>query len=137
MKTKDKFVVKYKLYIDTSSEKAILAIFNHDMKIIEKSSWNCSGDLSDVLLSNISKILKNNFLDLSMINLIVVNAGPGSYTGLRIGISTVNAISWARGIEVRHGALEDGKLKIFESAKPIFIMPKYDNPPKITVSKKK
>ena len=43
-------------------------------------------------------IFKESNLLLKDIHLIAVNAGPGSYTGLRVGITGVNSLSWANQI---------------------------------------
>ena len=42
----------------------------------------------------IDKVLKANNVDLSNIDKIKVNTGPGSFTGLRVGISVANALGF-------------------------------------------
>jgi tRNA threonylcarbamoyladenosine biosynthesis protein TsaB len=47
---------------------------------------------SQVLLGMIIKILKKNKLEPEDLTRIEVNCGPGSYTGLRVGISVANTL---------------------------------------------
>lgn len=84
-----------KLYIDTSDrEKIILKI---DEKKFETSSKNKN---SQKLLPFIDKTLKKNNLSINDIAEIKVNTGPGSFTGLRVGVAIANAIRFALGIPI-------------------------------------
>jgi tRNA threonylcarbamoyladenosine biosynthesis protein TsaB len=48
---------------------------------------------SNTLLNDIDKLLSEAQVDLSDIDLFAVATGPGSFTGLRIGIATVKALA--------------------------------------------
>jgi tRNA threonylcarbamoyladenosine biosynthesis protein TsaB len=48
---------------------------------------------SNTLLNDIDKLLRESQLDLSEIDLFAVATGPGSFTGLRIGIATVKGLA--------------------------------------------
>ena len=48
----------------------------------------------------IEKLLKKHGLSLQKITAIKVNPGPGSFTGVRVGISIANALGLALGITV-------------------------------------
>ena len=48
----------------------------------------------------IHQIIKKANLKLSDIKEIKVNAGPGSFTGTRVGIAVANALAWSLGIKV-------------------------------------
>ena len=41
---------------------------------------------------------------------IEVNTGPGSFTGLRVGVSIANALGWALGIPVNGKDLKKGEV---------------------------
>ncbi len=57
---------------------------------IEIANWLGSADVSKAedLLVNIDSLLRSNNVSSHDINLIAVSAGPGSFTGVRIGIAT-------------------------------------------------
>lgn len=48
---------------------------------------------SNTLLADLDKLLSQTNTELAQIDLFAVAAGPGSFTGLRIGIATVKALS--------------------------------------------
>jgi tRNA threonylcarbamoyladenosine biosynthesis protein TsaB len=48
---------------------------------------------SNTLLNDIDKLLRDADVDLSDVDLFAVATGPGSFTGLRIGIATVKALA--------------------------------------------
>lgn len=81
------------LVIDTSDSKNIRV----GIKINGKSKYISSNARvlkAQAVLPLIDKVLKVNNLKLKDINEIKVNTGPGSFTGLRVGISIVNALGF-------------------------------------------
>ncbi len=52
------------------------------------------------LLTLIHKIMKEHNISFSQIKAIKVNLGPGSFTGIRVGIAVANALAWSLGILV-------------------------------------
>jgi tRNA threonylcarbamoyl adenosine modification protein YeaZ len=54
------------------------------------------------LLPNIDSLLAANHIEKSSLSCIVVGAGPGSFTGIRIGIATALGLSAALEVPVRH-----------------------------------
>jgi len=135
MKTVEKLATEKILFVDTSTNDSVVAVLNND-KVLDKVVWNGGGELSDSLLVKIDELLKRLNISLIDISSIAVNPGPGSYTGLRIGISTANALSWSRKIPIRSAKFEVDKIKFLTppSYSPIF--PVYSGPPNITRSKK-
>lgn len=83
------------LYIDTSnSEKIIVGL---DEWLVESPSKQ---EKAQKLLSVINEVLKKKKAKLTDLTAIKVNIGPGSFTGLRVGVSVANALGWALGIPV-------------------------------------
>ncbi|HXS15279.1 MAG TPA: tRNA (adenosine(37)-N6)-threonylcarbamoyltransferase complex dimerization subunit type 1 TsaB, partial [Candidatus Saccharimonadales bacterium] len=64
-----------------------------------------------VVLPIIDRLLKDHGLTPQSLDSIEVNAGPGSFTGVRVGVSIANALSFSLGIPVNGLTLkENGKL---------------------------
>ena len=135
MKTAEKSLTEIILFIDTSTISTVVAVLNND-KILDKVVWNGSGELSDSLLVKIDELLKKLNISPHDISSIAVNPGPGSYTGLRIGISTVNAISWSRKIPIRSARLEGNKIIFLTPPSIKAVIPIYSGLPNITRPKK-
>lgn len=87
------------LSVDTSANVATAAI-SADDKLICEFSVNNKLTHSQTLMPIIDSILKQAETDLSEIDLIAVANGPGSFTGLRIGVSAVKGFAHAANIPV-------------------------------------
>ena len=84
------------LAIDTSSAKCTVAISSGDF-LFQRSS-ELDRQSAQRVLPMLSELLSNAELKLSDLDLIAVMAGPGSFTGLRIGIGVAQGLSMARSI---------------------------------------
>lgn len=80
------------LSIDTSSNICGVSILEND-KLIKQYDINTSRTHSQDLMPLINKIFNDCNLSIKDINLIVCDIGPGSFTGIRIGISTCMAFA--------------------------------------------
>lgn len=87
------------LYLDTSSNYLHIALFDND-KLTDKLSLKLDKDLSKYTLSNLEKILKINNISINDINKIIVVNGPGSFTGVRIGLTIAKTIGWAKKVDI-------------------------------------
>ena len=87
------------LKIDTSSNQKILVKLNINEKefIIDRE---IDENKAQVVLPMIDQILKEHTLQLLDINSIEANTGPGSFVGIRVGVSVANALSFALKIPV-------------------------------------
>ena len=85
------------LSITTSSKICGVAILE-DTQIIDEINLNNGLTHSESLMPLIKQILDKNSLALSNIDLLVCDIGPGSFTGIRIGISTIKAFTDSLGI---------------------------------------
>ncbi len=84
-----------KLFIDTSdSEKVVVALDG------ERFEADARKEKSQKLLPFIDKLLSDKGKTLKDLTEIEVNTGPGSYTGLRVGVSVANALGWSLQIPV-------------------------------------
>ena len=87
------------LAVDTSSKICSVAILEDSNVILEKHT-NDEKTHSQNLMPLIDEIFKETNLSLDDINLVTCCQGPGSFTGIRIGISTIKAFADAKNIPV-------------------------------------
>lgn len=82
------------LALETSATAASVAVCE-DETLIAQSFQRTGLTHSATLMPMLEDLLKNAALKLADIDLIAVAAGPGSFTGLRIGISAAKGLAWA------------------------------------------
>lgn len=88
-------------YIDTvDSQKTSISLdidgkrFNYVDHIVNHKFQN--------LLVLLQTSLNQHKLDISQISQIRVNPGPGSFTGVRVGVTIANVLGWVLGKPVNH-----------------------------------
>ena len=87
------------LAIDTSTEYLSVAITKND-SILAHSHEKERRRQFDLLMPTIDNLLKKCRLKLKNIDAIALSIGPGSFTGLRIGVATCKGINMALGIPI-------------------------------------
>ena len=83
------------LALETSCDIASVSLFEDDNLILELKETSPKNH-SEALMPLIDKILKETNTALDDIDLFSVDNGPGSFTGIRIGLSTVKAFCDAK-----------------------------------------
>ena len=82
------------LALESSAKAASVALMEGEKLIAQYSQ--CSGlTHSRTLLPMVDDMLKNTENTIAGVDLIAVAHGPGSFTGIRIGVSTVKGLAWA------------------------------------------
>jgi tRNA threonylcarbamoyladenosine biosynthesis protein TsaB len=81
------------LAIESSATAASVAV-TEDEFLLAQSFQNTGLTHSRTLMPMAEDLLKNCGLTLQEIEVIAVAAGPGSFTGLRIGIATAKGLAW-------------------------------------------
>ena len=82
------------LALETSAKSVSCAVVEDGAPLA--SAYQCTGlTHSRTLLPMVDAMLKNADLTLEDIGAIAIAAGPGSFTGLRIGIAAVKGLAWA------------------------------------------
>ena len=87
------------LAVDTSSKICSVCILENDNVLLEKHT-NDEKTHSQNLMPLIDKLFKETNLTLDNIDLLACSQGPGSFTGIRIGLSTIKAFADAKNIPV-------------------------------------
>ena len=128
------------LTIRTDSMTATIASLSPAGEIIKQNQWEAGRKLSVQLPAAIDELLKSSNSDYSNLAGIIVYEGPGSFTGLRIGITIANTIAHKLNIPIvgstDEGWIEDG-IKQITGAKPgSIVMPVYGGEANITKPKK-
>lgn len=79
------------LAVDTSAVCASVAV-TQDGKILSESSINTGLTHSRTLMPMIDSVLKNGEITLDSIDMFACSVGPGSFTGIRIGVSAIKGL---------------------------------------------
>lgn len=84
------------LALDTTAKTATAAVLE-DEKLLGIYTVNTENTHSETLLPMIKSLLSSLSLDVSSIDAFAVSIGPGSFTGVRIGVATVKGLSFGTG----------------------------------------
>ena len=85
------------LAVDTSATAASVAIAEEN-KLIGEFSINTALTHSQTLMPMVDELLNNTGLSVNDIDAVAVNAGPGSFTGVRIGVAAVKGIAFPKNL---------------------------------------
>ena len=91
----------YILALDTSSNSLSIAL-NNDNNTLSELTISPSSNQSEILISEIEKILAKNHISYQDLSLIAATNGPGSFTGSRIGLTAARTIKLATNIKKTH-----------------------------------
>lgn len=84
------------LHIETSTDICSIAL-SQDDRILSVRESKGKNEHASMLATYISEVSCEANIPLNKINAVVVGKGPGSYTGLRIGVSTAKGLCYAIG----------------------------------------
>lgn len=125
------------LIIDTTKDHDIEVEIKKDNKTIAQKIITAQYSQAEKLLPLIDKVLKGKKLSLKDIKEVHVNNSGGSFTALRIGVVTANALGYALGVPVQPNAECRMKNVELRKEKIYVVEPIYGGEPNITVSSKK
>lgn len=127
------------LALRTDSAEAYIAIFNNGEVTIEEQ-WAAGRQLSVQLPSRLDDLLAKVGIQYDDLTGVVAYEGPGSFTGLRIGITIANAIAHTQGIPIIGSTGEDwlkqGIKKLPDAKVGSILSPTYGGEANITKPKK-
>ncbi len=126
------------LTIRTDKPKAELGVYDGQKKLAY-IKWLADRQLAETIHTKISEILNKSSILQDDLRGIAVFKGPGSFTGLRIGLSVANALAYSLSIPI---VAADGKnwasqaIKKLETGKNDKIaLPEYGAPARTTLQR--
>lgn len=127
------------MYIAIRTDTSDTEIYRLDEngQIEQQKTWPAGRTLARDLPGEIDQILDGEY---SSMTGIIVFKGPGSFTGLRIGITTANALAYSSMIPIVGTNSEDwlktGLEKLAAGVDDKIVLPEYGAPAHITAPKK-
>jgi tRNA threonylcarbamoyladenosine biosynthesis protein TsaB len=85
------------LAIDTATRFASLALYDH-RRVWAELTWHSRNNHTVELVPNLKRLLASQGLQVGDLAGVVVGLGPGSFTGLRIGLSVAKGLAFAAGL---------------------------------------
>jgi len=127
------------LTLRTDKPEAEIGLFENGEKL-GYTLWQAHRQLAETIQHKIDSLLKEQGKDLRQLEGIVAYKGPGSFTGLRIGLSVANALAYSLSIsivaETGEHWTEAGANRLKQGESDQLALPEYGSPPHITQQKR-
>jgi len=127
------------LTLRTDNPEAEIGLYDDD-KQLAYATWHAHRQLAETLHGKIKELLESQQKNLSNLEGIVVFKGPGSFTGLRIGLSVANTLAYSLDIPIvscqNPDWLTHGIQRLQAGETEAVAMPEYGALPHITPQKK-
>lgn len=124
--------------IDTSTPTCFIGV--HDGTQWHVHEWDAGRKLAKELLTYLQEALAAHDTRLDELRGIVAYQGPGSFTGLRIGLTVVNTLASAQRIPIVGVTGNDwqqrGLTRLQQGDNDELVMPEYGGEPNITTPRK-
>jgi|TARA_B110000444_G_scaffold211085_1_gene206746 tRNA threonylcarbamoyl adenosine modification protein YeaZ len=89
----------YALLIDVVSNRSIVLIWSEkNNKLIGENIFLTENNSSEIIISQIEKVLKDHGIEYRDLSKIITVVGPGNYTSIRVGIAAAKGIGLASNI---------------------------------------
>lgn len=123
------------LTIRTDKPEAEIGLYDSDKKL-SYETWQAHRELAETIHKKIDELLNKSSNSLGDLEGIVVFKGPGSFTGLRIGLSVANALAYALEVPIvacdGDDWIADGLQKLQAGENDKIALPEYGSPPHVT-----
>jgi tRNA threonylcarbamoyladenosine biosynthesis protein TsaB len=128
------------LGVRTDKPEATLILAHAGGEVLEQLDWLAGRELSVELLAKIEELMSRHQASWEDLSGIVVFEGPGSFTGLRIGLTVANTAAFTLGIPIVGSTDDDwfasGIKKITSDKFTSIVMPLYGGEANVTKPKK-
>lgn len=127
------------LTLRTDQPDAEIGLFDDEAKLAY-STWPAHRRLAETIHLKIKEVLDSQGRSLDELGGIVIFKGPGSFTGLRIGLSVGNALAYSLGVPIIGSTgdtwIHNGASRLAQGEDDRLALPEYGSPPHITSPKK-
>jgi len=127
------------LTIRTDKPEAEIGLYRAGTRLAYET-WQAHRELAETIHTKIGELLDGHDKDLSDLDGIVAFQGPGSFTGLRIGLTIANALAYGQAIPVVASAgeswIDDGVIRLLHDEDEHVALPEYGGEANITIQKK-
>lgn len=125
--------------IKTDQPESELALFE-DTTLLCVENWQAHRQLAETIHTKINVLLATNHKEISQLGGFICYKGPGSFTGLRIGMSVANALAYGLDVPVVSANGQDwqqaGISRFLAGDNEISAMPEYGGEVHITKPRK-
>jgi tRNA threonylcarbamoyladenosine biosynthesis protein TsaB len=125
------------LTIRTDSPQAEIGLYDDDKKL-KVVSWLADRQLAETIHKQILEVLKSQQLDWHDVEAVVGYQGPGSFTGLRIGLTVANSLAVGLSVPIvgvnskAQNWSQTGIKRLLAGHNDNLVMPEYGSEPNIT-----
>lgn len=98
------------LTLRTDNPQAELGLFDGEKELVYKK-WQAHRQLAETLHKEITELLQSAGKTIDDLQGIVTYRGPGSFTGLRIGLSVTNALAYSLNLSVAGTGRDDWQVE--------------------------
>lgn len=127
------------LSIKTDQAESELALFKDNNRLAQ-IKWLAHRQLADTIHLKIKELLLSQDMDLNNIQGVVVFKGPGSFTGLRIGVTVANTLAYGLNVPIvgtnRNNWQKTGINNLLDNINQKIVLPEYGGEANITLPKK-
>lgn len=128
------------LGIRTDKSEAEFYLYDDKGKEVASLRWLAQRDLAHSLLKKLEKFLASQGAEWTDLTGLFAYSGPGSFTGLRIGLTVMNTIAYSENLPIVGESGNDWQEKaikrLLASENDKTVLPVYDAPARITQPKK-
>lgn len=128
------------LGLKTDNPVAELSLFDDTGKLAAEKTWQADRELARHLLEEIDTFLKEHQVVLRDLTGLFVYQGPGSFTGLRIGLTVMNTLAYSLSIPLVGVQGEtwcrEGVTRLLKGENDRIVMPDYGAESRVTTPKK-
>ncbi len=123
---------------DSSTPTFLLGVYRDETW--HEYQWEAGRSLANNLLKYLEEVFEKEAQSLSDVTGIIAYKGPGSFTGLRIGLTVFNTLADSEALPIVGGTGEswrnDGLARLATGENDQLVMPEYGSAPHITTPRK-